>query len=109
MVQGTKMDDVSALSQAILSTAVLRQKYEDMTVPPECLATQLAVIIALSNGSDLLSLQLALLVDPNKDNAKSYTDAITRQIDRFKSSAKNITDTLSGAAATPAATEAASS
>jgi len=90
-VSGTKMDDISAVAQAILSTAVVRQKYEDMSgVDPSCLSTQIAMIVALSNGSDLLSLQLASLADPNKDNATTYSDAIKAQTTRFQNSAQQI-------------------
>lgn len=89
----------------ILQIAVVRQKYEDMTVPVECLPAQIQVIVTLANGGDLASLILAAQVD-KKTDAKVYTDAIDRQSKRFASSASALTNILTGGASTPEATAA---
>jgi hypothetical protein len=61
----TKAADV--VKQALL-ISLLRQKYEDSTVAPECFQTNLIVIVYLANVGDNLMLRLAQMADPeNKD------------------------------------------
>src|SRR5690349_7343075 len=48
-------------TQVVLSA--LRQKYEDMSAPTECFATQLSVIMISANLSDLITWKLAAVVD----------------------------------------------
>jgi hypothetical protein len=90
----------------ILQIATVRQKYEDMTVAPECLGAQVQVIVTLANGGDLASLVIASQVDKTTD-PKVYSDALTRQAKRFSDSATTLTNMIKGdSGATPAATAA---
>jgi hypothetical protein len=100
LLQGLKMDDPVAVSQALLHLASARQKYEDLSsVPTECLSTQLAAIIAYANMGDLLALTIAAKADPS--NAETYAKALTSQAERTTKTLQAIM--VEAGIATPAA------
>ena len=90
-------------TQVVLST--LRQKYEDMSAPADCFATQLSVIMISANLSDLITWKLAAVVDTaNADTYKKNADAQQTRVDKL---VQQFSTTIGGgAAATPAATAA---
>jgi len=97
--KATDTKDVVATSQAFLTLAATRQKYENMASTPECLDLQLSVIDVYSNASDILALALAVQTDPT--NAAAYAKAVTDQLTRFQNSLQNLT--ILAGIATPAA------
>jgi hypothetical protein len=80
--------DVVATSQLFLTLAGTRQKYENMTVPPECLDLQIEVINAFDNASDILALSLAIQTDTA--NASAYGSAVSAQLTRFQKTLQNV-------------------
>jgi len=81
-LSGTDMKSMGAISQTLLGTIVLRQKYEDLVAPSGCEITQLTAIIAFANTTDLLGLTLAASADTK--NADAYTKVLTNQGNRVQ-------------------------
>lgn len=93
-------------ANVIISVAITRQKYEDLTAPQGCLGVQIQTIVTLSNFGDLAAVVLASQVD-TKTDPQVYKDALTRQNTRFQTQLTGLNKLIFGdAAATPAATEA---
>jgi len=97
--KATDMKSVSATAQTFLSISATRQKYENMTVSNDCIDLQIETILAFSNASDVLVLDLAALTDTA--NASAYTGVMPAQATRFQNSVQNVL--ILAGVATPAA------
>ena len=86
-------------SQVVLSA--LRQKYEDMSAPTDCFATQLSVIVIAANLSDLITWKLAVVVDAA--NADTYKKSADTQMQRVSKLVQQFATTVGGGAAATAA------
>ncbi len=90
-----KAADSASLSKALLSFAVLRQKYEDDDkVPEKCFQAQLYMIAALGNYGDLVGLLIAAKADTT--NQKVYLNAIDAQSKRAQKFLEYMTNEVKG-------------